>query len=68
SGAFYFFSHSKTLPHNRPNICARPFLEMGFAHVLHKKIYLLHPIPEMGYTTEIIAMQPILLEGKLENL
>ena len=44
------------------------FLEMGFAHVLHKKIYLLHPIPEMGYTIEIIAMQPILLEGELENL
>ena len=43
------------------------FLEMGFAHVLHQKIYLLNPIPKMPYyETEIIAMQPVIINGKLE--
>ena len=41
------------------------FLEMGFAHVLGKKIFLLNPIPEMIYTDEIKAMQPIILNGDL---
>lgn len=41
------------------------FLEMGFAHVLHKPIYLTDQIPQMGYTDEIIAMQPIILNGNL---
>ena len=44
------------------------FLEMGFAHVLNKKIYLLNPIPEMGYRDEIVAMQPIILEGNLGEI
>ncbi|MEK6846423.1 MAG: hypothetical protein AABY26_06700 [Nanoarchaeota archaeon] len=37
------------------------FLEMGFAHVLRRGIYLLNPIPEMLYTDEIKAMQPIVI-------
>ena len=41
------------------------FLEMGFAHVLGKRIYLLHHIPEMGYTDELRAMNPIVLNGDL---
>ncbi|MFA6099869.1 MAG: hypothetical protein WC750_03230 [Patescibacteria group bacterium] len=40
-------------------------MEMGFAHVLNKKIYLLNGIPEMGYTDEIKAMQPVVLNGDL---
>lgn len=44
------------------------FLEMGFAHVLHQKIYLLNPVPDMIYTTEIVAMQPVILNGKLEDI
>lgn len=43
-------------------------IEMAFAHVLGKKVYCLYPIPAMPYTDEIIAMQPICLEGNLENL
>jgi hypothetical protein len=40
------------------------FLEMGFAHVLDQKIYLLNPIPDMPYYgTEIIAMKPIVING-----
>jgi len=44
------------------------FLEMGFAHVLNKKIYLLNDIPEIGYKDEIIAMQPIVLNGDLSKI
>lgn len=41
------------------------FLEMGFAHVLDKKIFLLNPIPEVAYRDEIIAMQPIVVNCDL---
>ena len=38
------------------------FLEMGFAHVLHKQIYLVNPIPQVDlYRTEIEAMRPIII-------
>jgi hypothetical protein len=43
-------------------------IEMAFGYVLGKKIYCLYPIPEISYTSEILAMKPIVLEGKLENL
>lgn len=39
------------------------FLEMGHAFGLGKKIFLLHPIPEMDYKTEMHAMQPVVIEG-----
>ncbi len=44
------------------------FLEMAFAHVLNKKIFLLNPIPKMNYADEIEAMQPIIINGDLTNL
>jgi len=44
------------------------FLEIGFAHVLNKKIYLLNDIPEMLYTDEIRAMKPISLNGDLSKI
>jgi hypothetical protein len=44
------------------------FLEMGFAHVLKKPIYLLFDVPTMGYSDEIRAMQPICLEGNIKKL
>lgn len=44
------------------------FLEMGFAHVLDKKIFLHNPAPEMLYTDEILGMQPIVLSGDLTSL
>jgi hypothetical protein len=45
------------------------FLEMGFAHVLNQKIYLLNPIPKMPhYETEIRAMQPIVINGDLTKI
>ncbi len=52
-----------------PNyIGGNSFLEMGFAHVLKKRIYLLNSIPEMPYSDEIIAMQPIILNGDISKL
>ena len=45
------------------------FLEMGFAHVLNQKIYLLNPIPHMPYyETEIIAMKPMVINGDLSKI
>lgn len=44
------------------------FLEMGYAFGLDKKVYLLHPIPEMDYKTEMYAIQPIILDGDLEKI
>lgn len=45
------------------------FLELGFAHVLNQKIFLLNPIPEMPfYKTEIIAMQPLVIDGDLTKI
>ncbi len=45
------------------------FLEMGFAHVLGQKIYLMSPLPDMPYYgTEIIAMKPIVLNGDLSKV
>jgi hypothetical protein len=44
------------------------FLEVGFAHVLNKKIFFLNPIPEMIYTDELIAMQPIVLNRNLKQI
>ncbi|OQA04968.1 MAG: hypothetical protein BWY68_00022 [bacterium ADurb.Bin400] len=42
------------------------FLEMGFAHVLSKTIFLLNPIPQVPYADEIVAMQPVVLSSSLD--
>jgi nucleoside 2-deoxyribosyltransferase len=44
------------------------FLEMGFAYVLNKPLYLLHDIPEMNYRDEIEAMSPVILHGDLSKI
>lgn len=42
------------------------FLEIGFAYVLNKKIFLYNPVPEIDfYKTEIEAMKPIIINGDL---
>ena len=41
------------------------FLEMAFAHILDKRIFLLNEIPEMIYFDEMTAMQPFILNGDL---
>jgi nucleoside 2-deoxyribosyltransferase len=44
------------------------FLEMGYAFGLGKKIYLLFPVPDMDYKTEMFAIQPHVLNGDLSQL
>ena len=46
------------------------FLEMGFAYVLGKKIYVLNPLPEELpiFYQELVAMQPIVLDGDLSKI
>ncbi len=44
------------------------FLEAGFAHVLNKKIFLLNPVPNMGYTDELAAMAPIIINGDFSKI
>lgn len=43
-------------------------IEMAFAHVLNKKLYCLYPLPDLSYTPEMIAMQPVILNGDLTKL
>lgn len=41
-------------------------MEIGFAHVLNQKIFLLNPIPDIQfYKTEIEAVKPIIINGDL---
>jgi len=45
------------------------FLEMGFAHVLDKRIFLFKSLPLVSpYIDEIQAMQPIVMDGDLAKL
>lgn len=43
-------------------------IEMAFAHVQDKKIFLFNQIPTMDYSDEIEALQPIVLDGHLGHL
>lgn len=40
-------------------------IEMAFAHVLEKKIFLMNPIPKMNYSDEIEAFSPVVLNEDL---
>ncbi|MBI2436939.1 MAG: hypothetical protein HYV41_04335 [Candidatus Magasanikbacteria bacterium] len=44
------------------------FLEMGVAYFLRKQIFLLNPIPEVSYETEIKAMKPIIINQDLTKI
>jgi len=44
------------------------FLEMGFAHVLGKKIFLFNDVPEIMYKDEITAMQPVVVDCDLAKI
>lgn len=44
-------------------------MEIGFAHVLDQKIFLLNPIPDIPYyKTEIEAVKPVILNGDLSKI
>jgi hypothetical protein len=42
-------------------------IEMGFAYILQKPIFILNNIPQMTYMDVIEAMQPITLDGEIYN-
>lgn len=45
------------------------FMEIGFAHVLNQKIFLLNPIPDMPFCRgEIEAVNPVVLNGDLSKI
>ena len=44
------------------------FIEMAFVHVLDKQLYVFYDIPDLPYTSEILAMQPIVLKGNLNEI
>lgn len=44
-------------------------MEIGFAHVLGKKIFLLNPIPKIKYyQSEIEAVRPVIISGNLSKI
>jgi len=49
-------------------IGANTFLEMGFAYILRKPIFILNDIPEQSNTVEIKGLKPIVLNGDLNYL
>jgi len=50
------------------HIGGNTFLEMGYAFGLGKKVYLLNPVPDMDYKTEMHAIQPVVLHGDLGKI
>ena len=45
------------------------FLEMGFAYILNKKIYVLNQLPKnLLFYQELVAMKPIVLNGHLDAI
>ena len=50
-----------------PNyIGGNTLIEMAFAYVLNKKIFLLNSIPKVSYEDEIFAMKPIIVNNNLD--
>ena len=67
SDAILVVNHSKKGVENY--IGGNTFLEMGFAYILGKKIFLLNDIPELDLIKEeLLAMQPVILKGELQRL
>jgi hypothetical protein len=50
-------------------IGANTFLEMGYAHYIDKKIFLLHPLPSQQYIIdELVSFDTIVIDGDLEKI
>lgn len=67
SDAILVLNFDKNGIHNY--IGANTFLEISYAHVLNKKIYLLNDMPDQSYIKdELEAMEPIILNGDLSRI
>ena len=49
-------------------IGANSLIEMAFAHILGKKIFLLNPIPKIDYDSEIVFMEPVVINRDLDRI
>ena len=56
---------NEDLPGKPRYIGGNSFLEMGFAHILNIPIYLMQDVPKSPYRSEMLAMDPIVLNGDL---
>ncbi len=43
-------------------------IEMAIAFYLRKPIFLLNPIPQISYFEEIVGMNPIIINGNLQQI
>lgn len=43
-------------------------MEIGFAHVNNKKVFLMNPIPNVSYKDEIEAMTDVIINGDLSKI
>ena len=59
---------NEDLPGKPRYIGGNSFLEMGFAHVLDIPIYLMQDVPESAYRSEMLAMDPIIIDGDLARI
>lgn len=67
SDAILVVNHSKKGVENY--IGGNTFLEMGFAYILGKKIFLLNDVPSLDLIKEeLLAMRPVILNGDLGKL
>lgn len=67
SDAILFVNNDK--PELKNYIGGNALMEMGFAYVNNKKIFLKNGVPEnVGYLDEIVAMDPVYLNGDLAKL
>ena len=66
SDAILVLNHDKKGVKNY--IGGNSLMEMGFAHVHNKKVFLLNPVPELSYSDEISAMTDIVLNGDLNKI
>lgn len=53
----------------RNYIGGNTLMEIGFAHVLNKKIFLMNPIPDINYyRSEIEAVRPVVIRQDLNKI
>jgi hypothetical protein len=60
--------YNKTKNNINNYIGGNSLIEMAFAYVLRKPIYLINPIPKMNYSDEIEAMFPIVIEDDISRI
>jgi len=49
-------------------VSGNSLIEIAFAHVLNKKIFLLNLVPQINYSDEIEAMNPVILNNDLSKI